>query len=48
MPHEYLNPPALFDSRRYGFSQAVGATGGRTVDCSGQVAWDAEGMKDEG
>jgi enamine deaminase RidA (YjgF/YER057c/UK114 family) len=37
-----LNPPDLFDSRPYGFSQAVVAAGGRTVYCAGQVAWDAD------
>lgn len=40
MAKSYLNPPDLFDSRQYGFSQAVVATGGRVVYCSGQVAWD--------
>lgn len=35
-----INPPDLFDSRQYGFSQVVVAEGRRTVYCSGQVAWD--------
>jgi len=30
----------LFNSRQYGFSQAVVAAGQRTIYCSGQVAWD--------
>ncbi len=41
MTHTRINPPALFDSTRYGFAQVVVATGRRTVYCSGQVAWDA-------
>jgi enamine deaminase RidA (YjgF/YER057c/UK114 family) len=40
MAHTRINPPDLFDSSRYGFSQVVIATGMRTVYCSGQVAWD--------
>jgi enamine deaminase RidA (YjgF/YER057c/UK114 family) len=35
-----INPPDLFDSRQYGFAQVVVTSGGRTVYCSGQVAWD--------
>ena len=38
---ERIDPPNLFDSSPYGFSQVVVATGGRTVYCAGQVAWDA-------
>jgi enamine deaminase RidA (YjgF/YER057c/UK114 family) len=38
---EYLNPPELFDSRPYGFSQVVTSGPGRLVFLSGQVAWDA-------
>lgn len=41
MPKEHLNPPELFQSRQYGFSQIVTVEGGKTVYISGQVAWDA-------
>lgn len=40
MPKEYINPPELFPSVQYGFSQIVASRGGRTVYLSGQVAWD--------
>ncbi|NLG73741.1 MAG: RidA family protein [Chloroflexi bacterium] len=40
MPKEHLNPPQLFPSLQYGFSQGVTASGGKTVYLSGQVAWD--------
>jgi 2-iminobutanoate/2-iminopropanoate deaminase len=41
MPKEYINPPSLFESRAHGFSQAVAASGTRTLYVSGQTAWDA-------
>lgn len=41
MPKEYINPPSLFPSRDLGFSQAVAASGTRTLYVSGQTAWDA-------
>ncbi len=41
MPKEYINPPTLFQSQQYGFSQIVTSTGGKTVYISGQTAWDA-------
>jgi enamine deaminase RidA (YjgF/YER057c/UK114 family) len=41
MPKEYINPPSLFRSRDHGFSQAVAASGTRTLYISGQTAWDA-------
>ena len=41
MPKEYINPPSLFRSRDIGFSQAVAASGTRTLYVSGQTAWDA-------
>ena len=36
------NPPELFNSTQYGFSQVVASSGGRTVRMSGQVAMDAD------
>ena len=40
MTRSYVNPPALFESLPHGFSQAVVASGSRTVHVSGQTAWD--------
>ncbi len=40
MKKETLNPPSLFDSRQYGFSQIVGTNPGKMIFISGQVAWD--------
>jgi 2-iminobutanoate/2-iminopropanoate deaminase len=37
-----LNPPSLFASSGYGFSQVVVAGGRKTVYISGQTAWDPE------
>ncbi len=42
MPKVYLNPPELFPSQQYGFSQIVVSRGGALVHLSGQVAWDAD------
>lgn len=42
MAKEYLNPPELFDSVQYGFSQGVTSQGGKTVYLSGQVAWNEQ------
>jgi 2-iminobutanoate/2-iminopropanoate deaminase len=39
---EYINPPQLFPSLQYGFSQIVSVQSGRTVYLSGQVAWDKQ------
>jgi 2-iminobutanoate/2-iminopropanoate deaminase len=39
---KYINPPQLFDSRPYGFSQVVISNPGRHIFISGQVAWDRE------
>jgi enamine deaminase RidA (YjgF/YER057c/UK114 family) len=41
MTKQHLNPPELFNSRQYGFSQVVSAQGGKTIYLSGQVGWDA-------
>jgi enamine deaminase RidA (YjgF/YER057c/UK114 family) len=41
MPKEYINPPSLFRSLDHGFSQAVAASGTRTLFISGQTAWDS-------
>jgi len=42
MTKEYINPPELFQSLQYGFSQIVTSQGGKTIYLSGQVAWDAQ------
>lgn len=42
MTIHHLNPPELFDSTPYGFSQVVVATGARVIAVSGQVAWTPE------
>lgn len=42
MTLEHLNPPDLFPSLQYGFSQVVTATAGKTIYLSGQVGWNAE------
>jgi enamine deaminase RidA (YjgF/YER057c/UK114 family) len=36
-----INPPAVFQSLEHGFSQAVMASGTRTLYVSGQTAWDS-------
>ena len=41
MTKAVINPPELFPSLQYGFSQIVTSSGGKTVYLSGQVAWDA-------
>ena len=42
-PFRPVVPEDVFDSRRYGFSQAVVVAGGApTVHVSGQVGWDPE------
>jgi enamine deaminase RidA (YjgF/YER057c/UK114 family) len=42
MQRRQINPPTVFDSQRYGFSQAVATTGGSLVHVSGQVGWDTD------
>jgi enamine deaminase RidA (YjgF/YER057c/UK114 family) len=42
MPKEYINPPELFPSLQYGFSQIVSSPAGKLVFLSGQVAWDEQ------
>lgn len=37
-----INPPSVFPSLEHGFSQAVLASGRRTLYVSGQTAWDAQ------
>lgn len=40
MPKTFVNPPTLFPSQQYGFSQIATSRGGTTVYLSGQVAWN--------
>lgn len=41
MAKDYINPVSLFRSVEHGFSQAVAASGRKTLYVSGQTAWDA-------
>ena len=41
MSKTYINPPDLFPSQQYGFSQVISTSGSTTVYLSGQVAWNA-------
>ena len=40
MPRQALNPPELFNSQQYGFSQITLGQGRTLVTISGQVGWD--------
>jgi enamine deaminase RidA (YjgF/YER057c/UK114 family) len=42
VPKHAVNPPSAFRSLDHGFSQAVVATGSRTLYVSGQTAWDSQ------
>ena len=42
MMKEYLNPPELFSSLQYGFSQIVTSSAGKLVFLSGQIGWDEQ------
>ena len=35
-----LTPNTLFPSSEFGFAQTVVSTGGKTIYCAGQTAWD--------
>ncbi|MEU3989421.1 RidA family protein [Streptomyces platensis] len=41
MPRTTFQPPELFDSRPWGFSQVSVSPPGRIVNIAGQVAWDS-------
>lgn len=42
MAKQYLNPPELYPSLQYGFSQIVTSPPGKMIFLAGQVAWDAQ------
>lgn len=42
MAREVINPDDMYNAVEYGFSHAVAHSGGKTIECSGQVAWDDE------
>ena len=43
MPRTTLQPPELFASKRWGFSQVVVSPPGTIVHIAGQVPWDNQG-----
>ena len=42
MKKDAVNPTSVFRSLEHAFSQAVVASGGRTLYVSGQTAWDSQ------
>lgn len=40
MKRETVNPDSMYQSLEYGFSHAIKSSGGTTIHCAGQVAWD--------
>lgn len=44
MTHQRINPPTLFDSAPFGFTQVVKSRGDATVYCAGQTSWDKNGQ----
>lgn len=42
MSKQTINPPELFNSKQFGFSQIVTSRGGTTIYLSGQVAWNEQ------
>lgn len=40
MTKRFVNPPSLFPSEQYGFSQIAAVRGGTTIYLAGQVAWN--------
>lgn len=42
MPRNTVNPDSLYPSLQFGFSHATQSSGGKTIHCAGQVAWDRE------
>lgn len=42
MPRQTINPASMYESVPFGFSHAVKRSGGTTIHCAGQTAWDKE------
>ena len=40
MKRTAVNPESMYQSVQYGFSHAIKASGGISIHCAGQVAWD--------
>lgn len=42
MTKRFLNPPGLFPSEQFGFSQIAVVRGGTTIYLAGQTAWNQD------
>ena len=42
MSKRFINPPSLFPSEQYGFSQIAVVRGGTTIFLAGQTAWNPD------